>query len=102
MSAAGFDRVNVTHSQLSSDREAKSLSSTNTISGNVLSLASGPYAVQNRRTAASPSDLNAGTWIVSTPGITTFGAANPSGSRMSPGTAAGRSRRFEPAAATIS
>ena len=54
-SAAGFDRVNVTHSQLLSVRAVKSLSSTSTTNGKTAGSSPGRNASQNRRTSAGAS-----------------------------------------------
>ena len=72
MSAAGFERVNVTQRKLFSVRAVNSASSTSTISGNALIASLGPYASQKRRSAGSISDPSRisyrGPCTASTPG----------------------------------
>ena len=93
MSAAGFERVNVTQSQLRSDRAANSLSSTSTTSGNASIGSSGRNAA---RELGRVGPARRGPRTTSTPGIATRGDVKPSGSRSPAGISVGRSRRFGP------
>src|SRR4051794_40629461 len=92
MSAAGFERVNVTHTKLFSVRAVKSLSSTSTMSGKALIGSAGANDAQNR--SASPAASTA-----STPGKQTRGARQPSGKRNPGGSSVGNVRRGSPTAA---
>src|SRR5262249_60330515 len=105
MSAAGLERVNVTHTKLFSDRAVKSLSSTRMTSGKELIASPGRYAEQNRarsgwRSGDGPAtDWQGGACTTSTPGRATRGSRNPSGQTRSGGSEVGRLRRGGPAAA---
>src|SRR5581483_3017233 len=119
MSAAGFERVNVTHNQFRSERAVKSLSSTSTTSGNAEGVASANArqnfstsgGVSTGGTGVSPVGLTSGTGVppvtpgyvgastASTPGKQTRGSPNPSGSGSFSGGSTPRPRRLPPAAA---
>src|SRR5579875_482721 len=108
MSAAGFERVNVTHNQFRSERAVKSLSSTSTTSGNAEGVASA-NARQNFSTSGGASSGGTsvppvapgyfGASTASTPGKQTRGSPNPSGSGSFSGGSTPSPRRLPPAAA---
>src|SRR5260370_1050109 len=104
-SAAGLERVNVTHRKLLSVRAVKALSSTSTISGKALIGSSGRNAAQKRSTSGEPGASATGvlrsltlparsTSTASTPGRPTRRSPKPRGRRKSTRTSRGSTRRL--------
>ena len=86
MSAAGLERVNVTHRKLFSVRAVNSLSSTSTISGKAIDrIARRRNALAQNRAGSSAVSTVHRAVTASTPGNATRGSRKPSGKRRSRG-----------------